>query len=83
MQASRRSLDALPTLHGSSWPQPWIQAAMKTSRRLLYLERKRLDDASYNQSEPRLSAVRPLMYIARATLDNAQLIAWQIKNTPR
>lgn len=51
--------------------------------KLLYLERRRLDDASYNQAEPKLSGVRPVIYIARATLDNAQLIAWQIKNTPR
>lgn len=51
--------------------------------RLLYLERRRLDDAAYNQAEPRLVGLRPLVYIARATLDNAQLIAWQIKNTPR
>ncbi|KAI8464581.1 MAG: Sec1-like protein [Monoraphidium minutum] len=51
--------------------------------KLLYLERKRLDDASYGQAEPRLLALRPVIYIARATLDNAQLIAWQIKSTPR
>jgi hypothetical protein len=29
--------------------------------------------------EPRLSDVKPVIYIARATLDNAQLIAWQVK----
>ncbi|KAF8069504.1 VPS33 [Scenedesmus sp. PABB004] len=47
--------------------------------KLLYLERTRLDDSSYNAAEPRLGDVRPLIYIARATLENAQLIAWQVK----
>eukprot|EP00878_Enallax_costatus_P011003 GHUV01011492.1.p1 GENE.GHUV01011492.1~~GHUV01011492.1.p1 ORF type:complete len:269 (+),score=64.31 GHUV01011492.1:290-1096(+) len=49
--------------------------------KLLYLERTRLDDTTYNSSEPRLSDIRPIIYIARATLENAQLIAWQIKNS--
>eukprot|EP00883_Tetradesmus_obliquus_P010841 jgi/Sobl393_1/356/SZX60144.1 len=47
--------------------------------KLLYLERTRLDDSSYNSVEPRLADVKPVIYIARATLDNAQLIAWQVK----
>lgn len=47
--------------------------------RLLYLEPRRLDDASYNAAEPRLADIRPLIYVARATLDNAQLIAAQVK----
>jgi len=47
--------------------------------RLLYLERLRLEDASYQATEPRLSDIRPVIYLARATLENAQLIAWQIK----
>lgn len=50
-------------------------------RRLLYLERLRLEDASYMAVEPRLSDIRPVIYLARATLQNAQLIAWQIKNS--
>jgi hypothetical protein len=49
--------------------------------RLLYLERLRLEDASYMAVEPRLSDIRPVIYLARATLQNAQLIAWQIKNS--
>jgi hypothetical protein len=49
---------------------------------LLYLERKRLDEPSYNAAEPKLDGLRPVLYVARATLDNAQLIAWQIKNSP-
>jgi hypothetical protein len=49
--------------------------------RLLYLQRLRLNDASYLASEPRLSDVRPIIYIARATLENAQLIAWQVKHS--
>eukprot|EP00879_Flechtneria_rotunda_P011579 GHRR01012094.1.p1 GENE.GHRR01012094.1~~GHRR01012094.1.p1 ORF type:complete len:596 (+),score=199.38 GHRR01012094.1:4052-5839(+) len=49
--------------------------------KLLYLERVRLDDAIYNASEPHLSDVRPILYVARATLENAQLIAWQIKSS--
>eukprot|EP00877_Chromochloris_zofingiensis_P013688 jgi/Chrzof1/8573/Cz03g16010.t1 len=51
--------------------------------KLLYLERKRLDDAIYQSLEPRLSDVRPIIYVVRATLENAQLIAWQIKNSSR
>eukprot|EP00882_Tetradesmus_deserticola_P020678 GHRQ01022342.1.p1 GENE.GHRQ01022342.1~~GHRQ01022342.1.p1 ORF type:complete len:130 (+),score=66.98 GHRQ01022342.1:215-604(+) len=47
--------------------------------KLLYLEHTLLDDSSYNSVEPRLSDVKPVIYIARATLDNAQLIAWQVK----
>lgn len=47
--------------------------------KLLYLERLRLEDASYQATEPRLSDIRPVIYLARATLENAQLIAWQIK----
>lgn len=50
---------------------------------MLYLERRRLDDGTYNSAEPKLSGLRPVMYVARATLDNAALIAWQIKNSPR
>lgn len=49
--------------------------------RLLYLERLRLEDASYMAVEPRLCDIRPVIYLARATLENAQLIAWQIKNS--
>jgi hypothetical protein len=51
--------------------------------RLLYLERRRLDDPTYAAAEPRLASLRPIVYVARATLENARLIAWQIKNTPR
>jgi hypothetical protein len=49
--------------------------------RLLYLERLRLEDASYMAAEPRLSDIVPVIYLARATLENAQLISWQIKNS--
>jgi hypothetical protein len=64
--------------------KPWAPNPQNpTPQRLLYLERRRLDDAAYNQGEPRLSGVRPVVYVARATLDNARLIAWQIKATPR
>jgi hypothetical protein len=51
------------------------------THRLLYLERLRLSDASYLAAEPRLSDIRPVIYVARASLENAQLIAWQIKQS--
>ncbi len=33
------------------------------------------------QGGPRLVDVKTIIYVVRATLENAQLIAWQIKNS--
>ncbi|GLC45083.1 hypothetical protein PLESTM_001684800 [Pleodorina starrii] len=49
--------------------------------KLLYLEPgKRLDDPSYNATEPRLSDVRSVLYLVRPTVANAQAVAAQIKS---
>ncbi len=51
--------------------------------RLQYLEPKQLDDPAYNSGEVRLVDVRGIMYIVRATVENAQLIAAQVKGRPK
>jgi hypothetical protein len=50
------------------------------TRRLLHLEARPLDDPLYNTSEPKLSEMRNIIYIARSTVENAQIIAAQIKS---
>jgi hypothetical protein len=47
----------------------------------MYLERLPLNDVSYTASEPPLPTIRPLIYILRTNLDNAALLAWQLKNS--
>ena len=49
--------------------------------RLVHLEAKPLDDPVYNATEPRLLDARNVVYIARATVENTQVIAAQIKNS--
>jgi hypothetical protein len=68
--------------HGTCTWYPHVHptAALRAPR-LLYLERTRLDDATYNAAEPRLSDLRPVIYVARATLENAQTIAWQVRQS--
>lgn len=48
--------------------------------KLLHLERKPLDDVSYSHGEPKLLDLKSFVYVARATLENAQLVASQIKS---
>lgn len=51
--------------------------------RLQYLEAKALDDVSYNSGDNRLVDARSIIYIVRSSVDNAQMIAQQIKTRPR
>ncbi|GAX79670.1 hypothetical protein CEUSTIGMA_g7111.t1 [Chlamydomonas eustigma] len=47
--------------------------------KLLHLEAKPLDDPVYNASDVKLAELRNVIYIARSTVENAQIIAAQIK----
>lgn len=51
--------------------------------KLLYLEDKPLDDASYNLSEPKLVDIKNIIYVVRASVENAQQVAAQVKQALR
>ena len=50
----------------------WRILTHHSSFRLIHLEAKPLEDPMYNALEPKLSDARNVVYIARATVENAQ-----------
>jgi hypothetical protein len=58
-----------------------VLATPPLSHRLVHLEPRPLEDPAYNATEPRLSDARNVVYIARATVENAQVIAAQVKSS--
>ena len=72
---------------GKGWPVQivWVRevrlSILSYPPRLVHLEANPLDDPVYNSAEPRLLDARNVVYIARATVENTQVIAAQIKNS--